>query len=41
MFPLHEDLYDRFDRPTKTLFTRLPDGLLEAYIKEDEGGNEN
>jgi len=41
MFPLHEDLYDRFDRPTKTLFTRLPDGLLEAYIKEDEGSNEN
>lgn len=41
MFPLHEDLYDRFDRSSATLFTRLPDGLLDAYLKIEDEGNEN
>lgn len=35
MFPLHEDLYHRFDRATKTLFTKLPEGLIEVYSSKD------
>ena len=41
MFPLHEDLYDRFERESSTLYTRLPDGLLDVYLKDEEEGNEN
>lgn len=32
MFPILDAFIDRFDRETRTLYTRLPEGLLEVYL---------
>ncbi len=35
-FPLHDDLVLRVDNDLKIMYTRLPDGLLDVYITENE-----